>query len=322
MTMKMMRNAGVLVVLLSMLILFTGCLEATMIPGVPEYRESDEMIFTAKDQFYLDNFGGKVRVLPSFDGQVRVQYTKVVLGKDEEYLTEVANKLTVKSQEEFEYVKVTTSKPISYPKNIYSMWIEFLIYVPVDTEVQIKTRNSSVEIQGMRENAKVETTNGEIRVEDLFGDVEADTTNGQIVIRDIEGNMDLDATNGQIRIESVEGQVKADSSNGRILVDQDSVIYGAELDTSNGMIQFKGQMVHGYNYDMDTSNARIEVWVDTRLGYDLEAKTSNGSIRFTFPYTFEGTNKKSYFDGRLFSGGIDINLKTSNGNIIFYEQGE
>lgn len=339
MMMKVMRNIGLLVVLFSMSVLATGCVEVNMITGGIEYKEYDEMIFAAKDRFYLDNFNGRVIVLPSSDGQVKVQYSKVLRGNTEEYLAELAKKITIESQEDSGYVKLNTSQPYPRPSRskVYSMWIEFQIFVPADTQVQIITRNSSIEVQGMRESLSVETTNGEIRIEDLMGDLEADTTNGkinvrdiegnvdlgttngQIYVREIEGNVDLDTSNGQIIMEAVKGQVRADSTNGRICVDKNSVIYGAELDTSNSKIQFEGQMIQGYDYNMDTSNGRVEVWIDTTLGYNLAAKTSNGQIRFTFPYAFQGSKQKTSMHGQLFGGGIELELKNSNGDIVFYE---
>ena len=302
-----MRKFGLFILLVCVLIFSTACVEITVLGnGRIEYQETSEELFDPADFFILDNFNGSVEIQPSEDGNIKVQMVKYIRGDSEERLREVAELIKVEITEKSDLLQIKTIQPQPKPIGVSSMWMEFRIYLPVETKVNTWTANGNITVYGLRNNLSLRTSNGNLTINDHIGNIIGDTSNGSIRVNEFSGEIDLDSSNGSIILFDVEGEIKADTSNGKIVIGSDKVVDLADLDTSNSSIEFKATMQQDGYYRMKTSNGRIDLWLDTQMGYNIDAKTSNGKINLTFPTQFRGSYTKKEILGELFGGGIEL----------------
>jgi DUF4097 and DUF4098 domain-containing protein YvlB len=144
------------------------------------------------------------------------------------------------------------------------------------------------------------------------------SSNGSILVRDIESaeTSDLRTSNGPIRAESIHGGIDAHTSNGRIEL---SDISGAiTTRTSNGSIDLRVRGEYNQPIRAETSNGSITVRLPADTGAHLRADTSHGGISSDFDIGEHVRNRSgsnNFFDGKLGSGGPDIELSTRNGHI-------
>ncbi|MGB3544883.1 DUF4097 family beta strand repeat-containing protein [Rubrivirga sp.] len=86
-------------------------------------------------------------------------------------------------------------------------WVEvaFTISVPRDTDLDVRTNNGSVSVEGVAGTLRIDSNNGAVRLTDVSGDVEAKTSNGNVVI-DLEGEtwdgdgLSASTRNGDVRL--------------------------------------------------------------------------------------------------------------------------
>jgi hypothetical protein len=135
---------------------------------------------------------------------------------------------------------------------------DITVTVPASTDVDIRTSNGRVEIDGIDGTTRARTSNGAIDLSNLDGEVEARTNNGSIEYR---------------------GSLPVGSSN--------------ELRTSNGSISVSFQSEPNVGVDASTSNGKVSVnrpistrrseptYIVGTIGQpesNLIIRTSNGSV--------------------------------------------
>ncbi len=104
-----------------------------------------------------------------------------------------------------------------------SSWAaSYEVFLPVRSDLDLKSRNGGISLAGLTGTLQFETTNGGVRLENLAGNVRGRTTNGGVVVRlggtswDGEG-LDVRTTNGGVRILVPEGysaRLEAGTTNG------------------------------------------------------------------------------------------------------------
>ena len=144
----------------------------------------------------------------------------------------------------------------------------------------------------------------------MISNLDLHTTNGKIDVYDIDGEVDANTSNGSINLEKVKGRVNARTSNGGIV---------AEVFESNPRD----------NMELKTSNGSIKLYLDRDIEADIYANTTNGSVRCDFPldsrdrrssrYSSRRYTRNRNIRGSINGGGIDIDLRTTNGSISILE---
>lgn len=316
----MKRKFFSLIVLLSLVMVFTGCVVIEMgSNGLTEYKEYDEKIFGSFKYVSLDNSNGSVAIEPSTDGKITVQYEKRLQGASEERLREVAPDVVIQIKEDGATLRIATILPFPRPAGVNSMGVSYRLYLPVETFAHINTSNGMIETKGMRQDIDLESSNGKIHVRDHVGNIVARTSNAKIEIANTDGMIKANTSNGGIELTDITGAIDAGTSNGKITVNSKREIAWADLDTSNAAVEFLGVLNPDGECKISTSNGAINFWVDRNYGYDLLASTSNGRIRFELPIEFTGIQENTHVNGKLFGGGIDVSLRTTNGYITVRE---
>ena len=129
----------------------------------------------------------------------------------------------------------------------------------------------------------------------------ARTTNGGVEVNGLTGDVDVSTTNGGITIATA-GMAKARTTNG-------------SLDVSIGTLRGTEDL------DFRTTNGGITLRVPTGLNANLRAVTTNGGITSDFPITVQGTFGPRRLEGVIGSGGRQIVLQTTNGDVQLLRAG-
>jgi DUF4097 and DUF4098 domain-containing protein YvlB len=122
------------------------------------------------------------------------------------------------------------------------------------------------------------------------------TSNGAITVSDFDGRVVASSSNGSVTLKNVRGGVEARSSNGDVSVD---------------LARFGEDPV-----DLRTSNGKIDLMLPSDVAASLIANVTNGAVDIQdlfFEPTGEQTRRR--IRGRLNSGGLPIELNTTNGSI-------
>ncbi|WP_145139615.1 DUF4097 family beta strand repeat-containing protein [Paenibacillus sp. Y412MC10] len=166
----------------------------------------------------------------------------------------------------------------------------FNLQVPESVEVEVHTKNSTIDASGLHAGLTAVTSNGTLNVKDIQGKVSAKTSNGRIVATNINGPSELVTSNGTVTANQLGGPVYIRTSNGAVR--GDSGIAG--------------------NWDVKTSNGSINLTVSEDASAKLTAKTSNSSIKGNIGWVDESDSRAT---ATLGDGQYTVGLATSNGSI-------
>ncbi|QAA77383.1 MAG: hypothetical protein BIP78_1619 [Candidatus Bipolaricaulis sibiricus] len=154
--------------------------------------------------------------------------------------------------------------------------VDFEVTVPAEAEVEVRTSNGSIALQGGAGTAYLATSNGRVSVADRVGDLTVRTSNGEI------------------RLERVQG--------------------GVDGETSNGWVHYVGHPEGIGPHRLRTSNGSVVVRVPRGLSIAFRASVSNGSI--TSDLALVGDTEGKDWNAVLNPPALtEMDLRTSNGSI-------
>jgi Putative adhesin len=123
--------------------------------------------------------------------------------------------------------------------------------------------------------------------------------------------LDVDATNGDVSVASSSRDVIVRTVNGDI--NASGARGPLDLSTTNGDIDATALGLSG-NVKLGTTNGDIQFTMPQGLNALLNMRTVNGDLEFGLPGTITTQTKKS-IAATLGSGGSQINLETTNGDV-------
>ncbi len=119
--------------------------------------------------------------------------------------------------------------------------------------------------------------------------------------------------NGEVNGEGLQGDVDVKTVNGSVKIDTTGT---AVANTVNGSMNVSmGRTDWGSGASFKTVNGGITLTLPGVFDADLHAETLNGSITSDFPVTMTGEVSRRRLQGRIGSGGRELDLKTVNGSI-------
>ena len=151
------------------------------------------------------------------------------------------------------------------------------ITAPLNTRVELRTSNGSIEVYGMHQSGTMRTSNGKIVIEDVTGDFDISTSNGSVTILLASGTFDVE--------------------------------------TSNGRIEFDGELVPGGNNRMTTSNGSVEITLQGTPSVKLDASSGNGSVTARLPILSTSPGDEHHLVGTIGAGDAELFVRTSNGSV-------
>lgn len=174
--------------------------------------------------------------------------------------------------------------------------------------VEAEEYNNTVKVENEGWNNRIDFV---IQVPKNF-DVKADTyNNGELVITDITGEIDAENYNGPIKLEGISGSASASTYNGSIVIAFSKLTPDKpmEFNTYNGKIDLTVPAASKFTAKMKTSK---EIYTDfenfTMQQSEPEKKSGKGGRGYSIKY-------ENWIQGSLNGGGVDVSMKTTNGNI-------
>jgi nitrogen regulatory protein PII len=171
---------------------------------------------------------------------------------------------------------------------------------PRAIELDIRTEDGRVEIEGVSGALVAETGDGRIRVADVDGIVKLRTHDGSITGVNLTGDFDVLSGDGRIRLDGNFGQLRVVTADGSVRV------------------SVRDKTTISNDWSIRTSDGSIELTLPKSLDAKLDATTGDGRIINNLS-RFEGTERRSRVKGTLGSGGPLILLVTMDGRISLKE---
>jgi DUF4097 and DUF4098 domain-containing protein YvlB len=124
----------------------------------------------------------------------------------------------------------------------------------------------------------------------------------------------VDLVNGSLDIQDVAGDVHASSVNGRVAAKD--LAGRTELSTVNGRTEAEFRQLPKSHVKASSVNGSVRITIPSDSNADVHASTVSGGISTDFGFN---VRKQSWvghnLDGRLGSGGTDIDLSNVNGSV-------
>jgi DUF4097 and DUF4098 domain-containing protein YvlB len=133
--------------------------------------------------------------------------------------------------------------------------------------------------------------------ERINGDLTVENTNGSVTARNVKGDAIVNTSFAGVTLESIGGRIRVDNQNGAISATAMRAASGCR------------------DISLKTSFSAIRVRIPEGVGYNLMARTSFGRISSELPVTSTGSIGGDSLSGTIGSGGCQLQLTDSNGNI-------
>ncbi len=142
--------------------------------------------------------------------------------------------------------------------------------------------------------------------------LDAKTHNGAITIEGVTGDVKAVTHNGRIGVDSRDGKLYARTHNGRVAATYagDDVT----LVSHNGQVVADLSRCGVLNGDITTHNGGVEVVVGEKASATLKCQTYNGSVRCAVPLSNSHASRRR-LTGSIGNGEGNLDLTTHNGSI-------
>ncbi len=181
--------------------------------------------------------------------------------------------------------------------------------------VTLKSSFGAIEASNVPKGIRAITGNGDITLTDIGGDTFAKTSFGRVSTERISGNLTVENSNGSVTARNVKADTGVNTSFAGVTLE--SIGGRITVDNQNGAISVTAMRPASGCRDISlkTSFSSIRVSIPEGLGYNLTARTSFGRISSQLPVTSTGSIGGDTLNGTIGSGGCQLQLTDSNGNI-------
>jgi len=264
--------------------------------GGPDVRETRELKLPAARMLNLVNEDGSAQVYTHAADEITVQASIRVYNRAgvEDSVVQGFMKSLVTVNALAESLSIVT-EPDERPDDI-DLRVDYLIQVPVGTDVNIKGSNGNVWIAKSCGRVGIMGRNTDIEIAAPQGAVEAESTNGRIRV--------LDAPQGA-RIKTVNGNIYAHMLGGTL----DAV-------TTNGAIVARVLNPNVAQCSLSSQNGGITVVMADDCTGAIDAVTDRGTVKSDLPLDVtSGTQRSRHLKGTIGAGHTMLKMDTLNGNI-------
>lgn len=312
----------------------------------------------ANPALILRNTSGEIRVESHPENKVMIDALKVVEADDFEKAKRIAEEIEVNIKDYDSEIEIKTRYPSRKSRRFFSsgrnvtVYVDYHIWVPEEIELSIHSTSGDVIISNisggvevsatsgdlsmkrMRGNLGLETTSGDVELfdvegdvairgtssdlelSDIKGDVKISSTSGETSVANLTGSVRINKTSGDIHLEMIKGDIQASSSSGDLIMDQ--IEGGLDLETSSGDIEVKTEISPQCEYYVETSSGSVDFSLPENSDARVTLKTSSGDIDSELPLILHKVSR-NLLEGELGSGGPEIHLVTSSGDIELRE---
>ncbi|MDP9146397.1 MAG: DUF4097 domain-containing protein [Acidobacteriota bacterium] len=172
--------------------------------------------------------------------------------------TKASDKISVDMEQAGNRIDVTSSM-IDGSAKPTEMEADFLLTVPEETELQLRTQT------------------GLIYVEQVMGDMTLDSVAGDVHLKEVSGYIIVTTTGGSLVCTQCAGKLEFASISGNAQVLQPA-LDNVKLRTMTGNILFDGDFVRTGLYSMRSGKGLVEVRFSGNDSFDLNAQTATGTV--------------------------------------------
>jgi DUF4097 and DUF4098 domain-containing protein YvlB len=175
--------------------------------------------------------------------------------------------------------------------------LRIVLRVPVETDLNIRTGDGSVEADNNVGLTDIHTGDGHIRVSHAKGDIRLSTGDGHIEAIGLDGRLDASSGDGHIVIEDRLDSLNLKTNDGAI---DAHVLKGSRMSTS---------------WNIRTGDGNVSLRLPEDFQADLDVRTGDGRISTDFPVATSGKTGRSDLRGKLNGGGLPLTARTGDGSI-------
>src|SRR6202521_33951 len=172
--------------------------------------------------------------------------------------TKASDKIAVETEQAGDRIDVTSSV-VDSTANPKEMEANFVLTVPEETELQLKTQT------------------GLIYVEQVTGDMTLDSVAGDVHLKEVSGYIIVTTTGGSLVCTQCAGKLEFSSVSGSAQILQPGLT-NVDLHTTTGNILFDGDFVRTGLYSMKSGKGLVEVRFSGSDSFDLNAQTATGTV--------------------------------------------
>jgi hypothetical protein len=239
----------------------------------------------------VSNMSGDISVTTVKGNEIRIEATKRVRHRDANEAKRLLALLRVDITQAGSRVQVRTVYPRTTGRG-FSGGIEYVITVPADAGVALKTMSGDVTVNGVR---------GEVRAESMSGDVSVTATPNVAVAKTVSGNVTARDIGAQtLTLGTISGSVIASALKVKSLdagtVSGDVHLSNSQIErlqakSMSGNIEFDGTLTRGGHYALTAHSGNVRIILANAKGFELDASTFSGSLRTDFPVTLRTTDQ-------------------------------
>jgi hypothetical protein len=152
-----------------------------------------------------------------------------------------------------------TAHPLDENVQPRDMETNFMLTVPEETELQLKTQM------------------GLIYVEQVMGDMTLESVAGDVHLKEVSGYIIVSTRAGSLNCTQCAGKLKFDTVSGSAEITQPA-LNAVSISTFSGNILFDGDFVSTGLYSMSSNKGLVEVRFSGTDSFDLNAQTSLGTV--------------------------------------------
>jgi len=298
----------------------------------PETVETVTQTFKVGPQSSLDLTGisGDVKVTGGDGAEIRVEATKRVRHRNAADAKRLLGEVRIDFNQFNSRVEVRTVYPrrSTNGERGWSASVDYVVSVPSDAAVAIKTISGNVVVTSVR---------GEVRAEAISGDVDVSATPNLAVAKTVSGDVTARdvASASTLVLGTVSGNVTASGLKVRLLecgsVSGDLNLSGVQVErvaakSVSGNIMFDAPLAKGGRYEFTTHSGDVRVTVPAGAGFELDANTFSGSVRSDLPVTLRGGGQgrergaTRTIRGTHGDAGAYLAVRSFNGSVVILKK--
>ena len=213
-------------------------------------------------------------------------------------------------------VDIIVRVPRGHGRSISS---DLTIRVPKDSTVQVGTVSADIEVSDLMGPQSLSSVSGDIESEAYASDVEIESVSGDIELQGDNkvAEVELSTVSGDVDASNLAGKADFGSVSGDLTVIE-SEFERVRMNTTNGEIVFRGQLLDGGRMDAETINGEVDIEFEGSISARFDVQTFNGDIDNCFGPEPQRTSK--YTPGLALSftegdGAGRVDIQTLNGRV-------
>lgn len=276
-----------------------------------------EQTYAANDdgQLIVEVSDGNVEIEATDAKEVAIEVIRQVDASSESREREALERHRVEISQDGNTVRIKARMKNDNGNNWFSgikrFSARYLIKVPRDFNIDAKTSDGHVSLQGVEGRIKLRTSDGNLKLAGLRGAIDARTSDGQVELIEGHGEATFETSDGNLRIAGFKGTLSARTSDGHITITDHNGQLGAKTSDGNIDISFASPPAAGGLISTSDGNITVRLQEDTAI--DLDCRVTDGNIDSDFAIL--GQIKRNVLQGQVNGGGPELKMRTTDGNI-------